>query len=332
MINEINEETLGLLDDRIGDGGEGEVFRIPNMPGQVYKKFKKSVSADISEVGLIETIKILETFSSEDKKYIESRTVWPHTLVRRDSRVSGFIMPILGSEFFCLQGQAASPIETFSDWNKLSYRDITAANLNIYTSLPNLSEPSHRLELLKLLLDLTKIFSVLHKYGVVIGDVSGRNLVWTIEPEPRVVVIDCDGLRKAGTDAVTKAKQSPDWFDKHLVGPTTLDSDLYKLALAVFRAYFSATISYPDRPLTLGSMTDEDKALLEMAIRGTGQSARPSAMEWQLLLQRFLDTAAYKEMFGDRVVIDWHDGEVPVRRPITNPSVSYERPDIPWKQ
>jgi hypothetical protein len=79
-------------------------------------------------------------------------------------------------------------------------------------------------------------------------------------------------------------------------------------------------------------MTDEDKALLEMAIRGTGQSARPSAMEWQLLLQRFLDTAAYKEMFGDRVVIDWHDGEVPVRRPITNPSVSYERPDIPWKQ
>jgi hypothetical protein len=54
-------------------------------------------------------------------------------------------------------------------------------------------------------------------------------------------------------------------------------------------------------------------------------------MEWQLLLQQFLDTAATKEMFGDRVVIDWYDGEVPVRRPITNPSVSDDRPDLNWK-
>ena len=79
-------------------------------------------------------------------------------------------------------------------------------------------------------------------------------------------------------------------------------------------------------------MTDEDKALLEFAIRGTSQSARPSAMEWQLLLQRFLDAAATKEMFGDRPPISWDDGEVPVRRPITNPSVSDDRPDMDWKK
>jgi hypothetical protein len=326
-INEIDENSLGPLGDRIGDGGEGEVFVVPSRPSDVYKRFKPAVMGEISESGLRSTIALLDSFNDSERARVLDRTVWPHTIVRNSGRLVGFLMPGLGDDFFCEQGMKTDPVRSLADWNKLAFRDVTAANQNIFTSLPNLSEEAHRENLLKLLHDLCSLFSVLHRHGIVVGDVSGRNIIWTIRgSSPRSVVIDCDGFRRNGDDAVSKPKQTPDWMDPHLVGPTDINSDLYKLSLAVYRGYFAASIRVPSSQGDLHSLTAEDQLVLSMAQQGVGPGSRPSASDWESLFEALLA----KERVKDRPLIAVQRGVAPAPKP-TNASAESGRPIIPLR-
>ncbi len=327
-INELDEGALGVLGDRLGDGGEGEVFVLPSRPGDVYKRFKPAVMSEINEAGLRSTIALLGTFNAADRVHVLERTVWPHTIVKGNGRIVGFLMPGLANEFFCKQGMKTDPVRSLADWNKLAFRDVTAANQNIYTSLPNLSEEAHRENLIKLLHDLCSLFAVLHRHGIVVGDVSGRNIIWTIQGSaPRAVVIDCDGFRRNGEDAVSKPKQTPDWMDPHLVGPTDINSDLYKLSLAIYRGYFAASIRVPSSQGDLHSLTAEDQQVLSMAQRGVGPVGRPSAAEWAKLFEGFLA----RERVKGRPVIQVEAPVAPQSQPAKSTNVGPDsgRPIIP---
>lgn len=327
-VNEVDESALGVLGDKLGDGGEGEVFIVPARPGDVYKRFKPAVMNEISETGLRSTIALLGSFDASERAFVLGRTVWPHTIVKKNGRTVGFLMPCLEDEFFCEQGMKTDPVRSLADWNKLCFRDVTASNPNIYTSLPNLSEEAHRENLLKLLHDLCSLFSVLHRHGVVVGDVSGRNIIWTIRgSSPRAVVIDCDGFRRNGEDAVSKPKQTPDWMDPHLVGPTDVSSDLYKLSLAVYRGYFAASIRVPNSQTDVHSLTADDQMILAMAQRGMGPVGRPSAAEWAQVFEARLA----RERVKDRPVISVDVDHVPTPPPATpaNTNSGSGRPVIP---
>lgn len=327
-INEVEESALGPLGDKLGDGGEGEVFVVPSRPHDVYKRFKPAVMNELSETGLRSTIALLGNFNDVERAHVRERTVWPHTIVKDGGKTVGFLMPGLESEFFCEQGMKADPVRSLADWNKLSFRDITASNANIYTSLPNLSEEAHREDLLKLLYDLCSLFEILHRHGIVVGDVSGRNIIWTTRGSmPRAVVIDCDGFRRTGEAAVSKPKQTPDWMDPHLVGPTDINSDLYKLSLAVYRGYFAASIRVPSSQGDLHSLTAEDQQILAMAQQGVGPAARPTAAEWKRLFEGLLA----RERVKDRPVIsvDPPLGPKPQPKKPTSASPDSSRPVIP---
>ena len=279
-IQWIDLSGLGHL-DQLGDGGEGVVHSVSHRDGYVYKEYKSVVAAELYPKGLEATTELIHQFSTDCKRFISERSAWPEELVRKNGAMSGFLMKKIPDEFSCQHGMKGRARRGLTDWNKLVTRDDWKDNTNIESSVPKLNEASKKHEevLLKLLLDLAKFFECLHTHGIVIGDVSGRNMLWTIEPSPTVFLIDCDGFRREGERAVTTSKETPDWFDPQLNGgDTTLNSDRFKLAIAMYRAYFADPFGMPSN--LNGVVTANREKIFELAMRGTAPSNRTTAKEW----------------------------------------------------
>ncbi|MEU3659860.1 hypothetical protein AB0E77_08855 [Streptomyces sp. NPDC032940] len=52
-----------------------------------------------------------------------------------------------------------------------------------------------------------------HDAGLVIGDISQANVLWSLSPGPAVHFLDCDGFRQVGRTAVQAQAGTPDWND-----------------------------------------------------------------------------------------------------------------------
>ena len=167
-------------------------------------------------------------------------------------------------------------------------------NPNVVSSVPNV-EP---FDALRLVLDLAKTVALLHKYKIIVGDMSGRNLLWTDKPTWRVLIIDCDSLRVDGSAGVASPKQSPDWDDPHLNGAaTSQSSDIYKLGLAAFRGVWAATTDRPDHSVPLRAPSGVPDDLVRLVLASTTASNRPTAQEWVDKLQPSIS-------FGGRPVVN----------------------------
>jgi hypothetical protein len=325
--------------EMIGDGGEGEVFRIEDQPTEVLKLFKNIVRPEMDEAGLVATVGLLAAMSPQDQAFVKLRSAWPHTIVRENGHVVGFIMPSLGDAYFCSHGQKGNPVEGMNDWNKLAFRKSWMGNANLQSNSPALwfpagqdlsslddSEKKKRENLLSLLLDLAKLFEIFHRYRIVVGDVSGRNILFSRTTGNTVMLIDCDGCRVENTVGVTRAKQSPDWFDPQLTDVTNINSDLYKLSIAIYRGYFSDGIGMPSNNKVL-LISREDQEIHKMALRGVGASARPTASEWV----KFLHAMVHAAENAGRPVIDWTDETDRPSFPPPPPRQRADRPNIPWQ-
>lgn len=339
MIPQIELSTL-TVGDRLGDGGEGEVFRVTNHQGQVLKLFKDTVRHELNEQGLVETVGLLGSMSPTDQAYIRSRSVWPSTVVRKSGVFVGFLMPILPREYFVKHGQKGNAVEGLNDWNKLTFRKDWCQNPNLESSSPALwfpagkkpenlsdSDKEKQIVLLRLLLDTAKIFEVLHRYNIVVGDVSGRNILWSGSVGDTAMLIDCDGCRLENATGVTRAKQSPEWFDPFLQGSTNLQSDLYKLAVAIYRGYFSDGLGLPSGN-AVPLVSQADSQVMALAKRGVAEHNRPTASEWVSVLS---NAVFESENAGRPLLDDWRKGLDPNRRKhpvVIDPDA--DRPNITW--
>jgi DNA-binding helix-hairpin-helix protein with protein kinase domain len=263
----------------IGKGGEGRVFLIRSMPGMVYKEFVDFPGHTPDRTALEELMNLLPQMTPDERTWLAARTTWPQTLVLDGNRMKGFLMPLIGQQYFKKYGIRANPKTVACEWNYLSMREKYASNKNIYSEIPRVTP----FEALTAVVDLCKTMAILHKYNMVIGDMSGRNLLWTDSPSLRVMIIDCDSFHPEGKVGVSPPKQSPDWEDPALTTPlTTMQSDIYKLGLAAFRGIWAATT---DRPLAgnkpIPSVTDGVPEVVRSLIeRSVGNGPRPTAQEW----------------------------------------------------
>ena len=87
-------------------------------------------------------------------------------------------------------------------------------------------------------------FAFLHKRDLVFGDVSATNTLFALDPKPRIMIIDCDAVRRVGAASVVEQLQTPDWeppeardYGRVLHGdiPQTRETDSYKLGLFILR-------------------------------------------------------------------------------------------------
>ncbi len=304
----------------IGKGGEGRVYRISSMPGLVYKEFVDFPGHTPSRSALEELMGLLHQMTAAERSWISDRTTWPQTLVLDGNKMKGFLMPIIGQQYFRKYGIRANPKTVACEWNYLSMREKYAQNKNIYSEIPQVTP----FGALSAVVDLARTMAILHKYQIVVGDISGRNLLWTDTPSLRVMVIDCDSFHPEGKVGVSPPKQSPDWEDPALTSPlTTMQSDIYKLALAAFRGIWAATT---DRPLVgnrpIPSVTDGVPEVVRLLIeKSVANGPRPTAQEW-------VDNLSQAVAFAGRPTIAV-DNSGKVSRPSLDRSDQIPRPDRP---
>lgn len=299
----------------IGRGGEGLVYQVRTMPDVVFKEFKNFAGHQPNRAALEAIISLPSQMETSDQQWLLSHTTWPKQIVASGSLMRGFIMPVIKAEYFRLHGARIAPKRVICEWNYLSMREKFRRNSNIVSEIPQVNP----LEALHVVSSLARTMDVLHKYDMVIGDVSGRNLLWTDKPSFQVLVIDVDSFHFEGKRGVASPKQSPDWDDPYL-GPnnnfTTKDSDRYKLALAAYRGVWAATTDRPD-PLKSPVPPCPDgipEAIRELVTRGLGPNDnRPTPREW-------VDAIKVATQFGGRPVVTI-DGSGSTSRPSGNSTV-----------
>jgi serine/threonine protein kinase len=289
----VDIDPLSLTE--IGQGGEGRVYAFQDNPSLVYKEYHPTAGSPPSSLALKRIIDLPNLCAPDEQAWILDHTVWPLKAVIDGNRLRGYTMRKIPDAFHRKYGARNNPRQILCDWNYLSMRTRFLNNPNIISEVPIPSAEN----ILELIRDLAKTLEILHRHDIIIGDLSGRNLLWTDTPTWRVLLIDCDSFRLRGVSAVNSSKQSPDWEDPELQGGfTTQSSDIYKLGLAAFRAIWAASTDRPTSPLP-SSPTKIPNQFEDLTIRSTIGSSRPSASEWVRLIRADETSEDSQETIGE---------------------------------
>ncbi|MET9609098.1 hypothetical protein ABZZ17_29240 [Streptomyces sp. NPDC006512] len=261
---------------KVGDGGQGEVSTLEGLPGLLYKSYREPhrVAGD----ALSRLVSVRLALTPTERFRLDASAAWPLCRVVDAGRVTGFLMHEAPAS---MRWSAGDGTERLTELAFL-LRPAKPAWQGVLQPTP-----AERYALVSALVELV---DGLHAAGLVVGDVSQANVLWTVRPEPAVYLLDCDGIRLSGSAPVLAQADTPDWNDPLApAGTVTVDSDRYKAALALGRILAQDPYVAPGRPLTpLPGVLDDDRkdaavrALFAQAAGAYG--TRPGLGQWRVAL------------------------------------------------
>ncbi|OBG35455.1 hypothetical protein A5673_20040 [Mycobacterium sp. E3198] len=226
----VPREKLGAL-TKIGQGGQGVVYGAPKVKSKfadsmVYKEYKAHTRAEIDFAALASMRTLVEdSLSYRQAERLVSIAAWPCALVEEKGTPTGFVMPAIPERFFVqlrtAKGVASSTAELQHLLNHSSV--LAARGIDM--------DEAQRYSLLH---EVASGLAFLHQHGVCVGDISPKNLLFSLEPRAAVFFIDCDAMR---IDAVSALPQmeTPGWSVPSGEELATIYSDAYKLGLVALR-------------------------------------------------------------------------------------------------
>lgn len=263
------------LKNKIGDGGQGEVSTLDGQPGVLYKSYREPhrVAGD-ALTGLV-TVRL--ALASADRDRLDASAAWPLCRVVDGGRVTGFLMYDAPATMRWTSADGSKRLTELA----FLLRPAKAAWKGVVQPTPA--------ERYALLVALVELVDRLHGTGLVLGDLSQANVLWTVRPAPAVYLLDCDGIRLSGSAPVLAQADTLDWKDPLApAGVVTVDSDRYKAALAIGRILAQDAYVAPGRPLALLPGVLDDRK--EAAVRGLYEKAagefgtRPGLGQWRVAL------------------------------------------------
>ncbi|MFD9124467.1 hypothetical protein [Kitasatospora sp. NPDC059571] len=261
-----------VLDGIVGAGGQGRIHRLAGGSGLLFKEYLDPAGVDAG--ALADLVALRRALGETERRALDHRTAWPLCRVVAEGRCAGFLMHAAPDT---MRWRTAAGAFRLTELQYLLH-PVKPATGGVVRP-----DPAQRLDLVRLTVHL---IADLHRYGLVIGDLSQANILWTVAPEPAVFLLDCDGIRRAGAHPVLDQADTPDWGDP--LSPygshATVDSDRYKAALVVGRVLAQDAYLAPGAPLDLlpGILTDRQTA----AVRRLWQQAagaygtRPDLAAW----------------------------------------------------
>lgn len=223
-------------------GGEGSAYSADSHPGFVAKIYHKPPNQD--KAAKLRYLTKVTTFE------LQKCSAWPALLISDESRLRGFLMPVVGGkEIHELFGPRDRVVEfPGKNWDFLIN---TARNCAV-------------------------AFHAVHSVRAVIGDVNEGNVL--VKATGDVRLIDCDSYQISdGAVAWTCDVGVSLWTPPELQGRDftglvrTSNHDLFGLALMVFKLLFQGRHPFAGVP------TDESEYLLEDAIRKRLYAFSPNA-------------------------------------------------------
>ncbi|MBM2623211.1 hypothetical protein JIG36_47720 [Actinoplanes sp. LDG1-06] len=249
-------------------GGKGTVRVVDGST--YYKEYLEPID---DSSNLDELIAWRRALPDDARDWLDARCAWPLRRVHTFRRTTGFLMSPAPDEFWADMLGKRHTVE-------LQHLVHATAAERLGLTLPN------RPRRLRLVRDLAALLAFLDDHDMVYGDISEKNVLWTVWGPPRIYLIDCDNARPAGRPnphAVTA--RNDNWRDP-LLAPGDLpdvDSDRYALAVFYYRVFYGATVSVDQ---ARGKVLLPDDAprlpqLERLLAAGVGpRRPRPTADQW----------------------------------------------------
>ncbi|MFE6977795.1 hypothetical protein [Streptomyces sp. NPDC057682] len=270
-----------VLGAPLGGGGQGKVWtverRLINRKWPVaYKEYKPDWQGQLRVEALERMVAFLPEQHLAVGQWLAEHSAWPAALVTEGPQVRGFLMRQIPDEFFISMPSGDAKAAGFE----------YLLNPEPYVNkMVGAVTPRH---VLGLLLALADILERLHGLGVVAGDLSPKNLLFSLSgPRPDCFLIDCDAMGLGG-DWVLKPVQTPGWQLPDGEAPETPEGDRYKFALLAVRLFLQE--QYGEDTTALRQM---DGDVADLAERGLSRTPtdRPPLSDWLDPLRRALDSA-----------------------------------------
>lgn len=226
----IARERLGVL-SKIGQGGQGVVYRAPNVKtkfaaSMVYKEYKPTARAGIDFRALAAMPALVEeslTYAQAER--LISIAAWPCAIVEDAGAPTGFVMPAIPDEFLISLTTVKGVSSTTAEFQHLLNHPSVLAARGI-----NLDD----VQRFTLLREVASGLAFLHRHGVCVGDISPKNLLFSLTPHEAVYFIDCDAMRINGVSALPQV-ETPGWNAPAGEELATIYTDAYKLGLLALR-------------------------------------------------------------------------------------------------
>ncbi|MGP4002731.1 hypothetical protein [Streptomyces sp. 8N706] len=264
----------------LGRGGQGTVHEIRNeRPGSwpvAYKEYSDASLATLNAPALDAMVVFIHGLDYAVGAWIGEHSSWPAKVVVHQGRTRGFLMRRIPDRFFRAVGPGNGPRKP-SGFEFLLNEDKYLTKVGIVIS------DEQRLRLLR---DLGAMLARFHSLGAVVGDLSPKNLLFGLEPEPSCFLIDCDAMRLHGRDVLPQM-ETPGWNVPAGEPPATQRSDAYKFGLLAARL-----IGGQQDGKDVSALTAVDAELGALATRSWGTPAgRPPLSEWFTPLDRAIAAA-----------------------------------------
>lgn len=244
-------ELSGLtVDKELGTGGFGIVHRVLGAPvtgdprPMVLKCPKPGLDpAAIPTVleGMRQAVRFRDALDPHDRQEIDEIAVWPVAMVTDRGAEVGCLLPLIPPGYF-MDIPAKGNFPAKQEQRAIGYlaAPVKARNEVGYDN-SDFHDDALRLHLLS---KLAGAIELLHRHGLVYGDLNPNNEVFSFAPAG-VLLLDCDAVAHI-SDGSRASRQGhfPRWTPpeldekRHAVPPKKLqdfESDVYKLGLAFVR-------------------------------------------------------------------------------------------------
>jgi serine/threonine protein kinase len=293
----IQRDKLGVL-TKIGQGGQGVVYGAPNVktkfaPSMVFKEYKPHTLNEIDFAALAAMPALVEdSLSYAEAERLIAVAAWPCALVEEAGASTGFVMPAIPGEFFIPLTTVKGVSTVTAEFQHL---------LNHPTVLAARGIQINDVQRYKLLRELASGLAFLHRHGVGVGDISPKNLLFSLSPYEAVYFIDCDAMRINGV-SVQRQVETPGWEVPAGEDLATVYSDSYKLGLLALRLLVG------DHDATNPQLVPSNAPdLLRQIITDTLTKAphqRPLPEAWTYVLGHAIEYAQHSEKFAAATPVD----------------------------
>ncbi|MEH0424446.1 hypothetical protein [Streptomyces sp. B21-083] len=263
--------TLG---ERVGIGGQGEVHAVGDG-SLLYKEYKDP--SKVNGNALADLVAFRQGLGQADRTRLDALAAWPLCRVVEGGRTLGFLMR-----------RAPSPMTWRTATGATKLLELQYLIRPPKVAWQEVSQPTPE-QRRALALACVEAIGWFHDAGLVIGDISQANILWSLIPEPAVHFLDCDGFRRVGRNAVQAQAATPDWNDP--LAPSTeasVDTDAYKTALTAGRILAQEPYARPDQQLrpVAGCLNERQAAAVgSLFAQAAGErGTRPRPSEWQTAL------------------------------------------------
>ncbi|WP_129305652.1 hypothetical protein [Streptomyces sp. L2] len=262
------------LGDRVGSGGQGDVHALGDG-AVLFKEYKDP--SKVNGSALADLVAFRQSLGHSDRGRLDSLAAWPLCRVVDRGRTLGFLMRRAPTDMTWRTAAGSTKLL------ELQYliRPPRVAWQEVAQPAPEQRRA--------VALACVEAISWFHSAGLVIGDISQANILWSLDRGSAVHFLDCDGFRRTGHAAVQAQAATPDWNDP-LVPSTeaTVDTDAYKTALVAGRILTQEPYVTPGKELELvaGCLNDrQEAAVRRLFSQAAGEpGGRPRPGEWQTAL------------------------------------------------